>query len=131
MFDKPGEWISNYLQVAAIGGPLAKCIATACHPRSWQRVYLPGESARASLKPERDTLLDYYDAGRDAIEGAARLAGLASVAQTGQAKSKLPLPENESIEVPFVVGLNPGSGPERSGPRPVREPESVADHPSA
>lgn len=73
---------------------------------------------------------DYYDADREAIEGSAQLAGLASVAETGQDKGESPLPENESIKAPFVVGLKPGSGPERSGPRPVREPESVADHPS-
>ena len=72
---------------------------------------------------------DYYDAEKEAIEGAAGLAGLASVAETGQLEGESPLSENESIKVPFVVGLKPGSGPERSGPRPVREPESVGDHP--
>jgi hypothetical protein len=59
---------------------------------------------------------EYYGGDGEALEGAAELAGLKSVKELGAEKGEHPLPENESVEEPVVIGLGPG----KEG-RPVRE----------
>ncbi|MDE0371421.1 MAG: hypothetical protein OXI73_02590 [Rhodospirillales bacterium] len=58
---------------------------------------------------------DYYDGDAEALEGSARLRGMASVAQFGRASGKEPLPENVSAGTGHVVRLGKGEA------RPVRE----------
>ncbi|MCY3789701.1 MAG: hypothetical protein OXH63_13035 [Gemmatimonadetes bacterium] len=58
---------------------------------------------------------DYYDGDAEALEGSARLRGMASVAQLGRASGKEPLPENVSAGAGHVVRLGKGEA------RPVRE----------
>ena len=58
---------------------------------------------------------EYYGGDATALEGADKLAGLKSVKGMGEEKGEHPLPENESVETPVVIGLG------RSEGRPVRE----------
>lgn len=69
------------------------------------------EYARAGLP-----WFDWYDDRHAAVDGAAVLAALKSVAALGAEKGDAPLPENESVEVDRVIRL----GPERR-PGQVRE----------
>jgi hypothetical protein len=48
---------------------------------------------------------DYYDDKANALDGAKELAGLKSVAELGQEKGDVPLPENESVTPDTVVKL--------------------------
>jgi len=48
---------------------------------------------------------DYYDDRAKALEGATALAGLKSVAEMGEAKGDVPLPENESATPEKVIEL--------------------------
>jgi hypothetical protein len=48
---------------------------------------------------------DYYDDKAQALDGAKELAGLKSVAQIGQEKGDVPLPENESVTAETVIKL--------------------------
>src|SRR5262245_17462854 len=48
---------------------------------------------------------DYYDDRAKALEGAKALAGLKSVAEMGNAKGDMPLPENESVTPEQVIDL--------------------------
>jgi hypothetical protein len=48
---------------------------------------------------------DYYDDRAKALEGATALAGLKSVAEMGEMKSDVPLPENESVTPEKVIEL--------------------------
>ena len=50
---------------------------------------------------------EYYDADRKALEGAARLGGLESVAKRGERLGEKPLPENQTVEPSNVVELAP------------------------
>jgi len=59
---------------------------------------------------------EYYGGDATALEGAEKLAGLKTVKEMGEKKGEHPLPENESVETPVVIGLGGG----REG-RPVRE----------
>ena len=58
---------------------------------------------------------DYYGGDASALGGAEKLAGLKSVKGIGEEKGEHPLPENETVEAPVVIGLG------RSEGRPVRE----------
>ncbi|MCY4355517.1 MAG: hypothetical protein OXC09_12215 [Truepera sp.] len=58
---------------------------------------------------------EWYGGDAVAVAGAEKFKSLASVTQLGKAKGEEPLPENETTEVPHIIGL--GSG----GVRPVRE----------
>ncbi len=40
-----------------------------------------------------------------AVEGAEKLNGLTSVAEMGKQKGETPLPENESVDVERIIGL--------------------------
>lgn len=53
---------------------------------------------------------DYYAADQKALAGAARLSGLKSVAEIGQEKGDVPLPENEPVDPTNVVALRSGLG---------------------
>ena len=59
---------------------------------------------------------DYYGSDATALPGSDALKGLSSVAQHAKAAGKAPLPDNETIAVPHVIGL--GGTPRRQ----VREP---------
>ena len=59
---------------------------------------------------------EYYGSDLTALAGAEKLKGVASIAQHAEATGKAPLPGNETIAVPHVVGL--GGAPRRQ----VREP---------
>ena len=59
---------------------------------------------------------EYYGSDGAALAGSETLKGVASVAQHATAAGKGPLPDNESIAVPHVVGLGGASR------RQVREP---------
>ena len=59
---------------------------------------------------------EYYGSDLTALPGSDKLKELASVAQHAEATGKAPLPDNETIAVPHVVGL--GGSPRRQ----VREP---------
>jgi hypothetical protein len=48
---------------------------------------------------------DYYDDKAKALEGASALAGLKSVAEMGEVKGDVPLPENESVTPEKVIEL--------------------------
>jgi hypothetical protein len=48
---------------------------------------------------------DYYNDQAEALEGAKELAGLKSVAELGQEKSDVPLPENESVTPETIIKL--------------------------
>ena len=48
---------------------------------------------------------DYYDDRAEALEGAKPLAGLKSVAELGEEKGAVPLPENESVTPERVIEL--------------------------
>jgi hypothetical protein len=48
---------------------------------------------------------DYYDDNAKALEGAPALSGLKSVAELGEEKGDVPLPENESVTPEMVVKL--------------------------
>ncbi len=54
---------------------------------------------------------DYYAGDAKALEGAAKLAGLKSVAELGRQKRVTPLPENQSTEAGRVIPLGPGGHP--------------------
>jgi hypothetical protein len=58
---------------------------------------------------------DYYDAGREALEARAALAGVRSVAQIGTSRGDVPLPENHSVEVDRVVRLGGARNTVREG----------------
>jgi hypothetical protein len=53
---------------------------------------------------------DYYAADARALEGAAALAGMKSVAELGKEKGGVPLPENATVEPGNVVKLRKGLG---------------------
>ena len=57
----------------------------------------------------------WYDGDAAAIDGADKLSSLKSVKQAGEATGQKPLPENETTDLPHIVGLSAG------GARPVRE----------
>ncbi len=59
---------------------------------------------------------EWYDADREALEGAAKLRGLKSVAERGRERGDVPLPENESTDPQNVVKLRP-----KRTPHEVRE----------
>ena len=61
---------------------------------------------------------EYYGSDLTALPGGDKLKGLASIAQHAEATGKAPLPDNETIAVPHVVGL--GGAPRRQ----VREPDA-------
>jgi hypothetical protein len=48
---------------------------------------------------------EYYDADAKALQGAAKLKDLGSIAATGQQKGEASLPENESVEIERLVRL--------------------------
>ena len=48
---------------------------------------------------------DYYGGDNEAVAGAEKLAGLASVAEKGNKNGSAPLPENESADVERIIGL--------------------------
>ncbi len=48
---------------------------------------------------------DYYGGDAEAVAGAEKLNGLTSVAEMGEQKGETPLPENESVDVEWVIGL--------------------------
>lgn len=50
---------------------------------------------------------EWYDADREALEGAATLKGMKSITRMGKQKGETPLPENTSVEPENVVGLKP------------------------
>lgn len=50
---------------------------------------------------------DYYDGDQTALEGAAKLAGVKSVKQTGEAKGEHPLPENAPVDPDMIRNLGP------------------------
>ncbi len=53
---------------------------------------------------------DYYGGDAEAVAGAEKLNGLTSVAEMGEQKGETPLPENESVDVEWVIGLRkPGA----------------------
>ena len=58
---------------------------------------------------------DYYGGDAQAVAGSKRLRGLKSIAQQAKVTGQVPVPDNESIAVPNVIGLG------KPGTRPVRE----------
>ena len=59
---------------------------------------------------------DYYAEGRTAVDGSGILAGLKSIFSLGKEKGDVPLPENEPVDPPHVVGLHEApSGKVREG----------------
>jgi len=48
---------------------------------------------------------EYYGGDLEALEGAEKLAGLKTVKGMGEEKGEHPLPENESVDDPVVIGL--------------------------
>jgi len=58
---------------------------------------------------------EYYDAERRALEGAAKLAGIDSLAPKGAKLGKMPLPENEPVEPALVRKLSPHGAVVREG----------------
>ena len=68
------------------------------------------EYTRAGLR-----WFDYYGGDAEAVAGTGKLNGLTSVAEMGEQKGETPLPENESVDVEWVIGLR------RQGADQVRE----------
>lgn len=54
---------------------------------------------------------DFYADDRPALEGADKLAKLKSVAEMGEEKGEMPLPENEPVDPKVVIALGPGGRP--------------------
>ena len=107
-----------------------RCFVTIANSAQWMAI--TGERPPTSPPTARQYTdaglpwFDYYDGDQEAIAGAERLAGMVSVAGVGKKKGESPLPENESIGAPYVVGLGSAAGvsASASGPeRPVAEPD--------
>ena len=64
---------------------------------------------------------EYYGGDNEAVAGAEKLAGLRSVAEMGETKDALPLPENESVDVRHTNDLGRGK------PSIVRESSGEMD----
>jgi hypothetical protein len=58
---------------------------------------------------------DYYGGDKKALEGAQELAKLKGVHEMGKTKGETVLPDNESLQVDYLVMLS------KSKKRPVRE----------
>ena len=98
----------------------SRCFVAIANSLSWRAI--TGE-APLTLPP---TARDYakaklpwfhYYADAPALEGASALDKLLSVVGMGKKKGETPLPENEPADATVVVPL----GPDKPGPRPVRE----------
>lgn len=48
---------------------------------------------------------DYYGGDAEAVEGAEKFAKLISVNAMGKQKGETPLPENESVDVEWIIAL--------------------------
>ena len=53
---------------------------------------------------------EYYGGDREALGGAEKLAGLKTVKGIGEEKGEHPLPENETVDDPFVISLSGEGG---------------------
>jgi hypothetical protein len=51
---------------------------------------------------------EYYGGDKKALKGAKKLAGMKTVKEMGDDKGENPLPENETVEAPWVIGLAGG-----------------------
>ncbi len=100
-------------------GRASRCFVTIANSAQW--LAITGERPPTDPPTAREYAdaglpwFDYYDGDRAAIPGSETLAGLRSVAGTGQEKGESPLPENDPLDVSEVVRLAP------AGERAVRE----------
>ena len=60
---------------------------------------------------------DYYDGHREALSGSEHLAGLKSVKGVGKELGESPVPDDEAIDEPLVVGLKSSGRGVREEPR--------------
>ena len=87
----------------------SRCFVTIANSRQWMAITgecPPTEPPTAKQYTEEGLpWFDYYGGDAEAVAGSATLKGLASVAQMGDEKGEIPLPENETPLAPHVIGL--------------------------
>ena len=87
----------------------SRCYVTIANSAMWTGVTgvrIPTESLTAKEYTNSGLpWFDYYGGGAKAVEGAEKLAKLASVAAMGKQKGETPLPENDSVDVERIIAL--------------------------
>ena len=91
-------------------GHPSRCFVSVVNTAQWMTITgetPPGRPFTAKEYTDSGLLwFDYYDGDtEEALEGSARLRGMASVAQLGRASGKEPLPENVSAGTGHIVRL--------------------------
>jgi hypothetical protein len=87
----------------------SRCFVTIANSAVWTGV--TGESIPTKSPTAKDYTnrglpwFDYYGGGAKAVDGAEKLAKLASVAAMGKQKGETPLPENDSVDVERIIAL--------------------------
>ena len=98
----------------------SRCFVAIVNTAQWAAITgerPPTEPPKAQVYTEHGLpWFEYYGSDGTALAGSDTLKGVASVAQHATAAGKAPLPDNETIAVPHVVGLGGASR------RQVREP---------
>ena len=89
----------------------SRCFVTIANSKQWMAITgerPPTEPLTAKHYTEMGLpWFDYYGGDIEAVAGAATLNGLASVTQMGDEKGETPLPENETVPMPYAIGLRP------------------------
>ena len=87
----------------------SRCFVTIVNSKQWMAITgecPPTEPLTAKHYTEMGLpWFDYYGGDIEAVAGAPTLNGLASVAQMGDEKGETPLPENETVPMPYAIGL--------------------------
>jgi hypothetical protein len=97
----------------------SRCFVTIANSAQW--LELTGEAPPHTPPSARDYTsaglpwFDYYGGDNKALEGAQKLTKVKSVQQVGKAKGETVLPDNESLQMDYLVMLS------KSKERPVRE----------
>lgn len=90
----------------------SRCFVHLCNAVQWREI--TGEAPPTEPMTARDYTrvglpwFEYYAADLKALEGGKALAGLESIAQLGEKKGAIPLPDNDPVDPVNVIGLGPG-----------------------
>ena len=93
------------------------CFVHLCNSRAWRKITgtRPPNLPFSADEYTSHGLpwFDYYDDSKAALDGAEPLKDLKSIAELGEEKGEIPLPENESVNPTLIVQYGARRRPER------------------
>ncbi|HPA17468.1 MAG TPA: hypothetical protein PLU30_06945 [Verrucomicrobiae bacterium] len=95
----------------------SRCFVHLCNSRAWRKITgtKPPSPPFSAAEYTRHGLpwFDYYDDSKVAVGGAEPLKDLKSIAEMGEGKGEIPLPENESVDPTLIVQYGVRRRPEQ------------------